>query len=66
MRNLVSNRPLLGAVIAGFAGFLLDGGISLGAGEGVVTALVGGLVVGVAITGALMLANIAGRRRGLR
>jgi hypothetical protein len=66
MRRLVSNRPLLGAALVGVLGFLLDAGISLAAGEGIGTALGGGLVVGVAITGALMLANLTARRRGLR
>jgi hypothetical protein len=66
MRHLMSTRPILGAAAVGFLGFVLDAGISLVAGEPVVESLVTGLVVGVAITGALALANLSARKRGLR
>lgn len=62
MRRLVSTRPLLGSLLLGVGALVVFAVINLAAGEGAEASLIGGVVVGIAVAGALLLAHLLSRR----
>ena len=61
IRRFVSTRPLLGSALAGLIALATFAAINLAAGEGAAASAIGGLVVGIAVGGALALRNLLSR-----
>lgn len=62
-RRFMTDRPLLGSALAGLAAFVLFVGICMIAGEKASLSIAGGVFLGVAVGGALALANVMSRRQ---
>jgi hypothetical protein len=63
IRRFVSTRPFLGSALAGLVALATFAAINLAAGESATASVIGGLVVGVAVGGALALRNLLSRRQ---
>jgi hypothetical protein len=62
-RRFMTARPLLGSALAGLAAFGVFVAICLAAGEDVAQSVSAGVFLGIAVGGALALANVLSRRR---
>jgi hypothetical protein len=62
-RRFMTARPLLGSALAGLGAFVVFVGICMIAGEKASVSIAGGVFLGVAVGGALALANVMSRRR---